>query len=84
MQNEPVGIFEFNAKKEWYYYYIVKNDNKLSFGTVSNCGFMERGYLTLDNSFSLDEHLQCLVEDVKNYFKNGITPSKTVINELEV
>ena len=70
--HEYVGIIEFqDDSNEWRHFEVVKTDSRIVFGTATNTGFMESGYLEIDDYFSFDENLQELVEDLECYYNDG-------------
>lgn len=77
---EYIGVLEWNKNEdnedmeEDYIYFetmLTKNKKYLLFGTFCNSGFMQSGFMKIDNCFSLDENLSELLEDLKTYYKDG-------------
>ena len=50
---------------EYHIFHILHNDYVIAYGTACNTGFMQDGYIVKDECFSLDEHLQALIEDLE-------------------
>ena len=45
--------------------------NRIQFGSCTNVGFMESGYMDVDDCFSLDENLQELLEELEVFYRDG-------------
>ena len=69
---EYLGIIEFrDNKEEFHNFEILKTETKLIFGGATNTGFLESGYMIMDDCFSLDENLQELLADLETYYNDG-------------
>lgn len=67
-----LGIIEFQSNdEEWHYFEIMQTKDRLVFGGFCNVGFLESGYMEIDDCFSLDENLQDLLEDLECYYNDG-------------
>lgn len=67
-----LGIIEFQANdQEWHDFSIVNADNKLVFGGACNTGFLQSGFMEIDDCFSLDENLQELLADLETFYNDG-------------
>jgi len=44
---------------------IVERKGQLIAGTTCNAGLIEHHVLTIDDAFSLDENLQCFIEEIE-------------------
>ena len=67
-----LGIIEFQDNNdEWHNFEVLQTSDKLVFGGVCNTGFLESGYMLLDNCFSIDENLQELMSDLATYYNDG-------------
>jgi len=69
-----LDIIEFLSNNNKYHYFeIIKTPDRLVFGYSSNCGFIEYGYMIIDNDFSIDENLNSLIIDLESYYNNEET-----------
>lgn len=69
---EYVGIVEFQSDDgEWHYFYVYETKERIVFGGATNVGFLESGYMEKDSAFSLDEHIQTLVEELETFYNAG-------------
>jgi len=67
-----LGLVEFqSADGEWHNFEIMRTPTRLVFGGAGNVGFLESGYMEIDDCFSLDENLQELVADLEVYYNDG-------------
>jgi hypothetical protein len=80
---QKVDIVEFQDNKgEWQNFTLVITPDRIVFGGVCNVGFLESGYMIRDNTFSLDENLQELVEELETYYNDGMRYcNRIVFNE---
>lgn len=67
---EPILEFQDNAG-EWHDFHLVTLEDRVVFGGVCNCGFLESGYIARDSSETLDETLQDLLADLAVYYNDG-------------
>ena len=67
-----LGTIEFQSNDEEYHNFeILETDDKLVFGGMCDCGFIESGYILKDSAFSTDEVLQELLSDLEVYYNDG-------------
>ncbi len=66
-----LGPVEFQTNSEWNLFEILQTPTRLVFGGMVNVGFLESGYMELDEYFSLDENLQELIADLEAYYNEG-------------
>ena len=66
--SECIGFFELEGGE---YFEIVQTEKCLVFGNFTNTGFLQSGYMEVDDCFSLDENLQELIEDLEVYYRDG-------------
>ena len=78
-----IGIIEFQDSFGAYHdFHIYATKDRLVFGGACNVGFLESGYMPLDNYFSIDENLQELIADLECYYNDGFKyVSRIVCNE---
>lgn len=78
-----LGAIEFQDNSgEYQYFEVIQTATRLVFGGACNVGFIESGYMILDDSFSIDENLQDLIEDLEVYYNDGPRyVSRIVCNE---
>lgn len=74
-----LGPIEFMDKAgEWHVFELFETDTRLVFGSFTNSGFLESGYLIKEGYTDLAE----LSEDLETYYNNGPKyVSKIVVNE---
>lgn len=65
---EYVGILELENND---YFEVVKTKTRLVFGSCTNVGLLESGYMVIDRDFSIDENLQELLEELETYYRDG-------------
>jgi len=56
---------------EWQHFTLLATKDRLVFGGVCNCGFIESGYMLREDHLCLDEQLQELLEQLENYYNLG-------------
>lgn len=67
-----LGIIEFQDNQdEWHDFEIIQTSDRLVFGGHCNTGFLESGYMIIDDCFSIDENLQELLADLETYYNDG-------------
>lgn len=67
-----LGIIEFQDNTEEYHNFeIMQTSDRLVFGGFTNTGFLESGYMVIDDYFSIDENLQELLADLETYYNDG-------------
>lgn len=75
---EYIGTLEVNEEC----FEILKTENKLVFGGACNVGFLESGYMEIEEGESADEALQELHGDLESFYQNGREyVSRIVCNE---
>lgn len=66
-----LGVIEFQDNQEEYHNFeIMETEDRLVFGSFTNSGFIESGYIEKDG-MSTDETLQNLLEDLEVYYNDG-------------
>ena len=64
-----LGLIEFQGiDGEWHNFEVMQTPNRLVFGGPCNVGFLESGYMILDDAFSLDENLATMVDELGIYY----------------
>jgi len=71
MEQEYIGLLEFEVGGEFYVFEIYRGGSRLLFGSHCNCGFLQSGHMDMDMDFSLDENLAELLADLDCYYANG-------------
>lgn len=66
-----IGVLEFQEKEEWHDFEVLQVNNRLVFGGACNAGFLESGYMDIDDSESLDEALSELQSELEVYYLDG-------------
>jgi len=67
-----VGLIEFQDNAgEFHDFYIYATDKRLVFGGATNTGFLESGYMLIDDCFSIDENLQEIIADLECFYNDG-------------
>jgi hypothetical protein len=67
---------------QWHHFTIIATPSRIVFGGVCNVGFLESGYLELEEYESLDESLQECFADLETYYNDGPRyVSRIVCNE---
>lgn len=69
--DKHIGCIEFEAGGDWHNFEVIQTSKRLVFGGVCNTGFLESGYMDIDDCFSIDENLQELVADLETYYTDG-------------
>ncbi len=79
------GIIEFQDHKGEFHVFnvlLTKDESRIVFGGACNAGFLESGYLPLEDGESLDEGLQEMFADLEVYYNDGKEyVSRIVCNE---
>lgn len=78
-----VGPLEFqDAKGHWQVFEIFRTNNRLIFGSACNTGFLESGYLEIEDGETLDQACFEMMDDLKTYYNDGPQyVSRIVCNE---
>lgn len=77
---EYIGLIEFQSNdEEFHTFYIYETETALVFGTACNAGFLESGYMPKDDSFSLDENLQELIQELECFYNDGYRYTTAII-----
>lgn len=80
--DEYIGQIEFQSNdEEWHHFYIFKTKTRLVFGGVTNIGFSESGYMPFDDCFTIDENLEAMVEELKDFYNNGKQTETLILTE---
>lgn len=67
-----IGLIEFEDNKgELHNFELMETSNQIIFGSSSNAGFLESGYMEKNDCFSLDENLQELLSDLETFYSDG-------------
>lgn len=67
-----LGLVEFqDDQEEWHVFEILQTSDRLVFGSACNVGFLESGYMLLDDCLSIDENTQELLADLETYYNDG-------------
>lgn len=67
-----LGLIEFRDDQEdWHFFEILQTSDRLVFGGACNVGFLESGYMPIDEGFSIDENLRELLADLETYYNDG-------------
>ena len=73
-----IGILEVNGEP----FEIFKTKEKLVFGSFCNAGFLESGFMEIEEYESTDEALQELLSDLETYYQDGAQyVSRIICNE---
>jgi hypothetical protein len=73
-----IGILEVNEES----FEIFKTKEKLVFGSFCNAGFIESGFMEIEEYESTDEALQELLSDLETYYQDGAQyVSRIIVNE---
>jgi len=82
MEQEYIGLFEFEVGGGWHVFEVYRGGSRLLFGSHCNCGFLQSGYMDMDMDFSLDENLSELLADLEVFYTDGPRfVSRIVCNE---
>jgi antirestriction protein len=74
-----LGVIEFQDNQEEYHNFeIMETDDRLVFGSFTNSGFIESGYIEKDG-MSTDETLQNLLEDLEVYYNDGAQYTSMIV-----
>ena len=71
---KDIGLIEFqDLKGEFHDFHVLqtKDKSRIVFGGTCNAGFLESGYLPLEDGESLDEGLQEMLEDLEIFYNDG-------------
>ena len=74
VKTEPVyiGILEFQDNQgEYHNFEIMRTNKRIMFGGSTNTGFLESGYMPYNDEYSVDDHLQDLLDDLATYYNDG-------------
>ena len=67
-----LGVIEFCDNDEDYHNFeVFETPTRLVFGGMCNIGFLESGYIEIDDTFSIDENLQELISDLEVFYIDG-------------
>jgi hypothetical protein len=67
-----LGTIEFQSNDEEYHVFeLMQTSDRIVFGGFTNNGFLESGYMEIDDCFSIDENLQELLADLETYYNDG-------------
>ena len=83
MRLNQTSILEFvDRAGDWHNFDLLKTPNRIVFGGWSNTGFIESGYLELEEGEHLDVALCELLEELQVYYDDGPQyVSRIVTNE---
>jgi hypothetical protein len=68
---EYLGLIEFKINNEWHNFEIMHDNEYVVFGSATNTGFLQSGYMLKDEFLALDENLQQLLEELETYYHLG-------------
>ena len=71
INSELLGDVEFEVDGQWHHFTIFNTGTHLVFGGYTNAGFIESGNYEIDDCFSVDEHLQALIDNLEIYYRDG-------------
>jgi len=75
-----LGIAELQDQDgEYHIFELVKTATRIKFGSSTNSGFMEHGYMVIDKYFSVDENLQELLEDLQVGIDQGVQYTSGIV-----
>jgi len=75
-----LGVLEFKDDKgEWNHFEVLATPTRIVFGGSCNVGFIESGYLPMEEGDDLDEMLSELLEDLKTYYSDGYEYTTMII-----
>lgn len=67
-----LGVLEFQDNAgEYHNFEVIQTAARLVFGGACNTGFLESGYMEMDDCFSIDENLQELLADLETFYNDG-------------
>jgi len=64
---------------EYHIFEIVKTATRIKFGSATNSGFLEHGYMVIDKYFSVDENLQELIADLQVAIDEGVQYTSRIV-----
>ena len=71
MESSYLGIIEFqDDKEEWHNFEVRQTADRLIFGGSCNTGFLESGYIEMEDG-DVDDALQELLADLEVYYNDG-------------
>jgi len=71
MESSYLGIIEFQSNdEEWHNFEVRQTEDRLVFGGCTNIGFLESGYIELEDG-DVDDALQELLADLEVYYNDG-------------
>jgi antirestriction protein len=74
-----LGVIEFqDMDEEFHIFELMETDDRIVFGSMSNIGFIESGYIEKDG-FSTDEVLQELISDLEIYYNDGAKYTSSIV-----
>ena len=80
-----LGVLEFQDRHgEWQNFEIVQTRRRLVFGSATNVGLLESGYLPIDPYLSLDENLQELYADLEVYYNDGPQSVSSIVTNARM
>ena len=77
---EYVGCIEIEDNTgEFHIFEVSVNETVLIFGSCTNTGLLQSGYMPLDDCFSLDTNLQELIANLECYYNDGTHSASGII-----
>lgn len=67
--SEYIGLLEIEESEG--IFEVVQTEKHLVFGSSTNIGLLQSGFMKIDPNFSLDENLQALIEEIETYYRDG-------------
>lgn len=66
-----VGCIEIEVNGEFHIFEIYHNQDVFVFGSHTNTGLLQSGYMEISDCFSFDANLQAMIEDIEVYYRDG-------------
>lgn len=78
-----LGQIEFQgANGDFHSFEIIKSGNRIAFGGACNAGFIESGFIEIEDGESIDCALREMLSDLETYYNDGARyVSRIVCNE---
>lgn len=78
-----LGTLEFqDGKGEWHDFEVMATKERLIFGGACNAGFLESGYMEMEEGESEHSALSELLQDLETYYNDGPRyVSRIIFNE---
>ena len=77
-----VGTLEIKTREGFEVFEVVATQDKLIFGGACNVGLLQSGYILRDETETLNDTLNELVDDLETFYRDGaFYTSRIVFNE---